>query len=148
MLSLQKIFSMKKITLFLLLIGCILVGCRDFYPAQMKLSVDFNHENSMATAVGEIVDDGGCSFFTEQGICYGFYPEPSHIDGYSQIKIVEEQTEETQFSIQIPLPIKDTIYFMRAYVKTNAGIGYSEIVEVSTKIPEEESKYGKSKTIY
>lgn len=123
---------MKKLTILFLLIACAIVGCRDFYPAQIALAVDYNAESGEALCTSQITDDGGCPFFTEQGICYGHYPEPSHIDGYSDIKIIKELTEDLEFSTLINLPLTDTVYYVRTYVKTNAGIGYSDIVEVST----------------
>lgn len=132
----RKSKTMKKLTILFLLIACAIVGCRDFYPAQMALTVDYNAETKGAICTSQITDDGGCPFFTEQGICYGFYPEPSLIDGYSDIDVINKLTEELEFSTLIDLPLADTIYYVRTYVKTNAGIGYSDIVEVSTHLPE------------
>lgn len=123
---------MKKILFIVFSLLILSTGCRKFEPATISLDVAYDKNTGDATCNAKILDDGGCPYFTEQGICFSLYETPSHTDEYSQIEIVNKGTEELTFSTVVHLSLADSYYYVRAYVKTNAGIAYSDIIEVST----------------
>ena len=116
--------------LFSLLI--LFAGCMDFEPAQLKMDATYDPETRIVTCDVTIIDDGGCSNFTEQGGIYSLSEVPSHLDQYSTVEVVEKNTKETTFTYQTKLTLDNTKYYIRTYVKTNAGTGYSNIVSFDT----------------
>lgn len=109
-------------------------NCQKFEPAICSLEASLDEQSDIVTLTATITDNGGCSFFTDQGYCYSFFSNPSMLDSYSETEVIASQTENTSFSWTHKVDIPDTSYFFVAYVKTNAGIGYSNIVEVKTPL--------------
>jgi hypothetical protein len=124
---------MKKFRfLFFSLSILIMQSCAQFEPAECELNVDYNPDSVWTECHVTIKDDGGCSYFTEQGYCIGFFQTPSLIDDNSTVEMVNSGVEQTGYSWKMKLTEIDTTYYIRAYVKTNAGTGYSNIVSVTT----------------
>jgi len=53
---------------------------------------------------------------------------------YTTVVTLNNSCYDEQFEWTYDLPMVDTVYYVCAYVKTNAGISYSEIDSVSTII--------------
>lgn len=130
-----------KITPLFLLFSLLvlLMGCAKFEPAQLKMTATYNPEERTVTCDVTIIDDGGCSNFTEQGGIFSLSEVPSHLDQYSVVEVVEKNTKNTTFRYKTSkLPLENTTYYIRTYVKTNAGTGYSNIVTFDTTVEDGE----------
>lgn len=110
----------------------IMQSCAKFEPAECALNVDYNPDSVWTECHVTITNDGGCSYFTEQGYCVSFFQTPSMIDDNSTVEVVNSGGKQINYSWKMKLTEIDTTYFIRAYVKTNAGTGYSNIVSVTT----------------
>lgn len=111
-------------------------GCTKFGTAVVEIkSANVENQNRLKV-FAEITDDGGCDYFMEQGFCYSLFNNPSLSDVFStQIKVVDGYSTEPVFcDSSATLPMADTSYYIRAYVKNSAGLSYSPTVKVSTKI--------------
>ncbi len=128
---------MKKsvITLFVGFLLILGAGCSKFDPATVEASVTpIPAGNSyIMDCKGTISDNGGCKYFNEVGFLFSLAPEPTYkADEVTTIKAEDHDGESTTFGITYNAPILDTVYYVRAYVCTNAGTGYSETKIVST----------------
>jgi hypothetical protein len=124
----------RRITSLFVLFSLLVLfaGCIDFEPATLKMEATYDPESRVVTCDVTIVNDGGCINFTEQGGIYSLNEVPSHLDQYSTVEVVERNTKETTFRYQTKLTLNNTKYYIRTYVKTNAGTGYSDIVSFDT----------------
>ena len=111
----------------------LLAGCMKFGVAETQLTKCEVDENNVLTVEATILDGGGCKYFIEQGFCYSLFPEPSLTDIYSTSIITAENSDTTWFSQEINLPMADTAYYVRAFVKNNAVLSYSNQMKASTK---------------
>ena len=50
----------------------------------------------------------------------------------SVVEVFERNSTEMVYKYETSLPLEDVTYYIRAYVKTNAGTGYSNIIAIST----------------
>ena len=124
---------MKKFYfLFFPLYILIMQSCAQFEPVECELNVDYNPDSVWTECHVTIKDDGGCSYFIEQGYCVSFFQTPSLIDENSTVEAVNSGVEQTTYSWKMKLTEIDTTYYIRAYVQSNAGTGYSNIVSVNT----------------
>lgn len=125
---------MKKIiTLCLATILLSLAGCQKFTPATVVLK-DCSTNGKTLTGTAFISDNGGCTYFIEQGFCFSIFDKLSASDVYTTVVTINRSTFDEQFEWTYDLPMADTTYYVCAYVKTNAGISYSETTPVSTLI--------------
>jgi hypothetical protein len=127
---------MKKfyylITLFIIL---FFSNCQRFDPPEIKLQMT-NQGDSLYSFYGIIIDGGGTEYFNSKGYVYGFSKDPSHIDRESEsFEIPSEETDwflNWSMSSTKHFPIPDTTYYVRGWVRTNAGTGYSNAVRIET----------------
>lgn len=132
-LSLSTINNWNMKNLYFIFISLFFFqSCAKFDPVDCSLNVDYNPDSVWTECHVTILDDGGCSYFTEQGYCVSFFGEPSIIDENSTIEVINSGGNEINYSWKMKLTEIDTTYYIRAYVKTNAGTGYSNIVSVTT----------------
>lgn len=129
---------MKKQILPLIL-GLLLIlgaGCSKFEPATVDLSVTpISLENSyILDCKGAVTNNGGCKYFNEMGFLFSLTPEPTYKGQDVTTLVAEEDIEETKFDMTYQAPLLDTVYYVRAYVCTNAGTGYSDVQIVSTHL--------------
>jgi len=124
-----------KIFYAVVMLGLCMASCMKFEPAEVKLTTAHHLATNVVECKATITDNGGCPNFTEQGAMYSFYQEPTLLDNYAMIECFNKNKKETDFTFNFVLPLYDTIYYVRAYVKTNAGIGYSNIVKINTYLP-------------
>lgn len=128
---------MKKFYyLIVLFIAFFFSACERFDPPEIKLQT-VNHGDTLHSFYGAIIDGGGSENFNLKGCVYGLMNEPTllkedckffEVDGYQKRWFFQwEMRTRDYFSVP------DTVYYVRAYVKTNAGIGYSNPVRVETK---------------
>lgn len=122
----------KKISLLIVLLSLILFGCEKFVPAELHMTALYDPITQIVTCKVTITDNGGCTNFTEQGGIFSLNETPSHLDQYSTVEIVEKNSKEMTFVYETRLPQLDVTYYLRAYVKTNAGTGYSNIIAIET----------------
>lgn len=121
----------------LTLIAIILfAGCTKFGTAVVEIKSASVESPNRLKVFAEITDDGGCDYFMEQGFCYSLFNNPSLSDVFStQITVVDGYSTELVFcDSSATLPMSDTSYYVCAYVKNSAGLSYSPIVKVSTKV--------------
>jgi len=85
---------------------------------------------------GIIIDGGGDNFFKSKGYIYGFNNEPTLLDGKSTSFEIISYQNKWHFDWAMPVKwhfvVPDTVYYVRAWVKTNAGIGYSNPVRIKS----------------
>ncbi len=118
-----------------------LCGCTKFEPAILDLSVTPIQAGSstlLLNSESKITNNGGCKFINEMGFLYSLNPELTYMaDGVTTV-IVAKNLETTEFheNFNVPSEMLDTICYVRAYVCTNAGTGYSEPKVVSTHLSE------------
>jgi len=126
----------KRYYLIFLLIFPLFSSCQRFYPPEIKLQM-INQGDTLHAFYAIIIDGGGSERFNEKGCIYGFKTENTIIDGVSNIFKVESSEKEWFFDWSMSATehfyVLDTIYYVRAWVKTNAGIGYSNPVRIETK---------------
>ncbi len=119
----------------LLLLGA---GCSKFEPATVDISVTpISLDNScIFDCKGTVTNNGGCKYFNEMGFLFSLTPEPTYKGQDVTTLVAEEDVEETKFDLTYQAPLLDTVYYVRAYVCTNAGTGYSEVKILSTHLDE------------
>lgn len=122
----------RKITIILAFASLILAGCAKFEPAQLNMTAIYDPSDRTVTCTVTITDNGGCTNFTEQGGIYSLGENPSHLDQYSTIEVMEKNVSELIYTYKTRLPLLNEKYFIRGYVKTNAGTGYSNIIAIDT----------------
>lgn len=129
----KKYFSI----LILSVVVFCLSGCTKFEPATVDLNASplpVNSEYAWIDCKGTVTNNGGCKYFNEMGFLFSFTPDPVY-KGEDVITIpVEENIETPTFDYTYTNTLPDTVYFVRAYVCTNAGTGYSETKTVSTRV--------------
>ena len=114
-----------------------LSGCTKFEPATVDLNVSplpVGDGTVWFDCKGEVTNNGGCKYFNEMGFLFSFTDEPMYKADNVVTVAVEENIETPTFDYTHTSVMKDTIYFVRAYVCTNAGTGYSETKTISTHI--------------
>jgi len=114
-----------------ILLAVALVGCQKFEPVKCEITSCVSDGMNM-TGSARITDDGGTSHFAEQGFCYSLYDTLSATQVYTTMVPVVYSTDSLEFSWSYKLPMADTVYYVCAYVKNNAGIAYSETKQIST----------------
>lgn len=123
--------TIKIVVSTVLILVTLLVGCQKFERAQIEIT-NCHADGKVMTGSARITDDGGCPYFIEQGYCYSLFDTVSAAEVYTTMVPVIYSTDATEFSWQSILPLADTVYYVRAYVKTNAGIAYSSVQSVNT----------------
>lgn len=119
------------------LIGILLVlvaGCTKFEPATVDVTVTpiVYPGACIMDCKGTVTNNGGCKFFNEMGFLFSLSPDPKYKGEEVSTIVAEEDIESTTFDLTYNAPLLDTIYYVRAYVCTNAGTGYSDVKIVST----------------
>lgn len=108
-------------------------SCRRFDPPQCDLKATAFRPDTLFIFNAVVTDDGGMPYLADKGYCMSFSSEPSFSDPLTGITSISRSNEELAFSWEMEFPMRDTIYYIRAYAKNNAGIGYSNVIRVSTK---------------
>ena len=114
-----------------------LSGCAKFEPATIDLTVTPTPAGEQAmwlNCKGVVTNNGGCRYFNEMGFLFSLTPDPMYKAEDVVTVAVEENIESTDFDLVYTNVKTDTVYFVRAYVCTNAGTGYSETQMVSTHL--------------
>lgn len=128
---------MKRYRLFVLALVLVassfFVTCQRFEPATIEISSIYA-DGKLMSGNATILDDGGCDYFVEQGYCYSLFDTLSATETYTTMVPVAYNSKEYSFNWSRELPIADTTYYVCAYVKTNAGIAYSEKKSIITSI--------------
>ncbi len=137
----QKPIIMKKY-FFSVILGLLLIlgsGCTKFEPATVDLSVTpiLSGTTYLLDCEGTVTNNGGVKYFNEQGFLFSLKPDPTYKGEDVTTVISMEDVTSTAFDETYTGAIADTIYYVRAYVCTNAGTGYSETKIVSTYMPAE-----------
>ena len=125
---------MKQTNRLALLCFCaavMLAGCTRYGTAITEIK-SYNYKDNQLTVTAEVTDNGGCQYYVEQGFCYRQDTFPFLNDVFTTQVKVNDYSENAVFSSTFSLPIADTTYYVRAYVKNNAGLSYSDVVKVST----------------
>ena len=128
---------MKKIyCLIPMLILFFFSSCERFDPPEIKLQMT-NEKDSLYTFYAIIINGGGKESFRSKGCVYGLINEPTLIKKECNSFEIESPQENWFFEWSMLaedcFPIPDTTYYVKGFVKTNAGIGYSNFVRVETK---------------
>ncbi len=122
----------RNVAILFVLIAVLFVGCEKFEPPILTLKANYDPFFKTVSCTVTIVDNGGCTNFTEQGGIFSLNSTPSHLDQYSVVEVFERNSTEMVYKYETSLPLEDVTYYIRAYVKTNAGTGYSNIIAIST----------------
>ncbi len=106
------------------------------------VTLDFNAVLPEVTTVSVEVQDSLHAYFignitlkgdpeyTERGFIYGTMQNPM-IDDAEATKVTVTKTSSTQFEKQVTISgLRHTIYYVRAYAKSSAGVSYGAIVQV------------------
>ena len=130
---------MKKYFPIILLSFVVLClsSCAKFEPATIDLGVTPVPAGEGAlwlNCQGTVTNNGGCKYFNEMGFLFSLTPDPMYKAEDVVTVAVEENIESTTFDLVYTDVKIDTVYFVRAYVCTNAGTGYSESKMVSTHL--------------
>jgi len=83
-----------------------------------------------ATGGGEVTDDGDATV-TERGICWSTDHNPEITDSHAS-----DGTGTGSYTVNMTRLTAGTTYYVRAYAKNQAGVGYGDEVSFSTKAPE------------
>jgi len=83
-----------------------------------------------ATGGGEVIDDGDATV-TERGLCWGASHDPEITGSYCV-----NGTGVGSYSVDMTDLTAGTTYYVRAYAKNHAGVGYGNEVSFVTKAPE------------
>lgn len=127
--------TVKISAVLLLLTTIFFASCSKFEPATVEItSITNTGKNVECTAT--IKDIGGCTHITEEGFCYSIFDTVLITETYTTTIPVaynlSADEDSLKFSLKETLPMADTVYYIRAYVKNNAGLSYSEPVKVRT----------------
>ena len=116
---------MRKLSLFLVLIGLFLVSCSPKDPVVKTHSVT---EITATAAVGggEVVEDGGADV-TARGICWSTVENPTIADGHSNAGAGLGSFTSTMTEL-----LSNTTYYVRAYATNSEGTSYGEQVSFMT----------------
>lgn len=123
------------IALFAGFLAAMAIGCAKFEPATVGVSVTpiVTPGSCIMDCKGTITDNGGCKYFNEVGFLFSLKPDPVYKgDEVTTLRVEEHDGKATTFDMTYQAPIMDTIYYVRSYVCTNAGTGYSETKIIST----------------
>lgn len=115
------------------LLAVLFAGCQKMEPVTCEIKSAVT-EGTLLTATAVITEDGGTSYFAEQGFAYSFYDTLSATDVYTTMVPLAYSTDLPAFSWSYRLPMADTVYYIAAYVKNNGGIAFSKPKKVSTSI--------------
>lgn len=128
---------MKNLKIVLLFLSCVLLlilsNCQRFDIATLKITYCDVTENAKGiNCTAQVIDNGGCKYFVEQGFCYSLLDSMPNLNQlYTTVVPVAYTVFSTAMDTfswkQEYMEFLDTTYFVRAYVKTNAGIAYSEV---------------------
>ncbi|MDR1345726.1 MAG: hypothetical protein LBK03_03375 [Bacteroidales bacterium] len=125
---------MKKLVLLLAIFGLLLTqSCEDPQAPESKLTVAYDTNANLVKCQVSITDDHGCKYFSQQGIVYAFYNNPVYTDEtFASVHEVNKATQERTFQFAFEANKSDTTYYIRAYVKSNYGTGYSNTAKIVT----------------
>jgi hypothetical protein len=122
----------RNISILLVVIAVLFVGCEKFEPAQLHMKAVYDPADQTVSCTVTITDNGGCTNFSEQGGIFSLNEKPSHLDQYSTVEIIETNSTAMVYEYKTRLPQANVTYYVRAFVKTNAGTGYSNIISINT----------------
>ena len=116
---------MRKLSLFLVLIGLFLVSCNPKEPVVKTHAVS---EIAATSAVGggEVVEDGRADV-TERGVCWSTIENPTVADAHSV-----DGAGLGSFVSNITGLTPNTAYYVRAYATNSEGTSYGEQVNFMT----------------
>ena len=116
---------MRKLSLFLVLIGLFLVSCNPKEPVVKTHAVS---EIAATSAVGggEVVEDGRADV-TERGVCWSTIENPTIADAHSV-----DGAGLGSFVSNITGLTPNTAYYVRAYATNSEGTSYGEQVNFMT----------------
>ena len=125
---------MKKTVLLLAIFGLVLVqSCDDPQAPESTLTATYDADTDSVFCTVSITEDHGCKYFSEQGIVYAFYDNPVYTDKvFASVNEVNRATKERTFTFAFEADELDTTYYIRAYIKSNYGTGYSNTVKITT----------------
>ena len=123
---------LNKIATLCFCAALLLASCTKFGTAVSTITYSFDKGTKQLTVNAQITDNGGCHYYMEQGFCYSLFTPPDMNDIFTAQVKVNGYSEVDTFSTTFTLPLADTAYYVRAYVKNSAGLSYSDVVKVST----------------
>ena len=123
---------LNKIATLCFCAALLLVSCTKYGTAVSTINYSFDKATKQLTVNAQIIDNGGCDYYMEQGFCYSLFTPPDMNDIFTTQVKVNGYSEVDTFSATFTLPLADTAYYVRAYVKNSAGLSYSDVVKVST----------------
>ena len=98
-------------------------------PQVTTVSVEVK-DNTTAYFIGKITNAGDPEY-TERGFIYGTIQNPM-IDDTEVTKVTVTKTSSAQFEKQVTISgLSHTIYYVRAYAKSSAGVSYGAIIQVA-----------------
>ena len=121
--------QLKRLTTLCFCAAVLLAGCTHYGTAVSTIT-STEYENKQLKVTALVTDNGGCDYYMEQGFCYSLFSPPSLTDIYTTQVKVNGYSEIDSFSATFTLPLVDTTYYVRAYVKNSAGLSYSPVVEI------------------
>ncbi|MHC1702730.1 MAG: fibrobacter succinogenes major paralogous domain-containing protein [Tenuifilaceae bacterium] len=124
--------NLFNISLFLTLGILIMIGCKEELPTVPAVTTDEIKEISQNTAIiaSNITADGG-SRLTTCGICWSLNPIPTIDDSIT----IKYPGSPLRYNSVMQNLTANTNYYIRAYVKNSIGIGYGNIIIITTLPP-------------
>lgn len=123
--------QLKRLTTLCFCAVVLLAGCTRYGTAVSTIT-STEYENKQLKITALVTDNGGCDHYMEQGFCYSLFSPPALTDIYTTQVKVNGYSEVDTFSATFTLPLVDTAYYIRAYVKNSAGLSYSPVVKITT----------------
>jgi len=127
----DRMKHLKIITVLCFCAAILLCACTKYGTAVSTIT-SYSYKDKQLTINAMVTDNGGCDYYREQGFCYSLFTPPDMNDVYTTVVTVNTHSEIDTFSATFTLPLADSAYYVRAYVKNSAGLSYSDVVKVST----------------
>lgn len=125
----NRIFSLLLLALLM-----SFAACQKFEAPTCELEVIPSENSLYYNFYAVVTDGGGFESFLERGYCYSLHENPNILDR-KETTTVDVECEEHLWGFRwvMNFPIYDTVYYVRAYVKNNADIGYSNTVTIENR---------------
>jgi hypothetical protein len=110
------------------------IGCQRFEEPKVSLQADYTKGEDVIHFYATINDGGGDEIFTKKGYSFSMHNHPSALDRDSESVLLYHPRKQWYFDWNIYISqsnfVKDSSYYYVAWAQTNAGTGYSNIIEV------------------
>ena len=119
---------LKRITALCFCAAILLCACTKYGTAVSKVTA-YSYKDKQLTNNAMVTDNTNDN---NRAKVESLFTPPDMNDVYTTKVTVNNHSEVDTFSATFTLPLADSAYYVRAYVKNSAGLSYSDVVKVST----------------